>query len=169
MCDNVHIHPSEHLVIICATQGELLTRMPKGLWFWRIASPDDIPPDAEETAIIPPVLLMPDACAIDEYGSERCLCPVDLARTARENGYICSKKDQSGEWDPFDTHLYPSEACRAAWRGTEPTQFLRTCQICGGEVTHDLYCPSVCPRCADLGSPDCEPIPDPQKIARNIS
>ena len=39
-----------------------------------------------------------------------CLCPVDLEKTAAENGFMMSKKDEMGEWDPFDTHFYEQGA-----------------------------------------------------------
>jgi hypothetical protein len=49
-----------------------------------------------------------DTTLIDNWGYEpdSCLCPVDFKRTAEINGYICSFKDPSGEYDPFDNHFY---------------------------------------------------------------
>lgn len=80
MCRNVIIHHRDGSATVCETLGDLRAAMPRGVW----PDPPDLPPTS-------------------------CLCPVDLDRTARENGYRVSRYAPDGTEDPFDDHLYPSE------------------------------------------------------------
>lgn len=80
MCRNAILHHRDGSATVCETLGDLRAVMPRGV------SPD-----------------LPAAA------SPGCLCPVDLDRTARENGYRVSRYAPDGTEDPFDDHLYPSE------------------------------------------------------------
>lgn len=118
MCDNVIIHNPGGSYYICRTQLELKELMPNGIWF--------IPPmsyadwsrcgegfylytgSIEKYRYIPAVESPADIELIHKHGFSKhtCLCPVDLEKTAEMNGYISSKLDRDGEFDPFDTHFY---------------------------------------------------------------
>lgn len=90
MCRNVVIHNRDGSETICNRQGELQQAMPRELWFL----PGHGDPGIE----------------YDGYDPGGCLCPVDVERTARENGYRFSRVAPDGVADPFDDHYYPSPA-----------------------------------------------------------
>ena len=77
MCRNAIIHHRDGSATVCETLGDLRAAMPRGVW----PDPPDLPPTS-------------------------CLCPVDLDRTARENGYRVSRYAPDGAEDVFDDHLY---------------------------------------------------------------
>lgn len=86
MCRNAIIHPRDGSATVCETLGDLRAAMPRGVW----PDPPDLPPTS-------------------------CLCPVDLDRTARENGYRVSRYAPDGTEDPFDDHLYLDCCWRALY------------------------------------------------------
>ncbi|HQC35089.1 MAG TPA: hypothetical protein PLG95_10210 [Methanoculleus sp.] len=86
MCQNAIIHHRDESETVCRCQADLRAAMPRGVWFFPPAGE----PDLEEDGFEPGV----------------CLCPVDLDRTARENGYRLSRQGPDGVEDVFDDHLY---------------------------------------------------------------
>lgn len=80
MCRNAILHHPDGTETVCRCQRDLRAAMPRGIWF-------------------PPV---PQS----GYDPASCLCPVDLPRTAQENGYRVSRYAPDGSEDVFDDHLY---------------------------------------------------------------
>ena len=87
MCRNAIIHHRDGAETVCRCQADLREAMPRGIWFFPPAGE----PDLEGGGFEPGV----------------CLCPVDLERTARANGYRLSRQGPDGVEDVFDDHLYP--------------------------------------------------------------
>jgi hypothetical protein len=94
MCRNAILHHRDGSETVCRCQADLQQAMPRGIWFFPPAGE----PDLERGGFEPGV----------------CLCPVDLDRTARENGYRLSRYAPDGTEDVFDDHLYDQA-------GREPT------------------------------------------------
>ena len=86
MCRNAILHHRDGSETVCRCQGDLHEAMPRGVWFFPPAGEPDIEGDG--------------------YEPEVCLCPVDIKRTARENGYRVSRYAPDGSEDAFDDHLY---------------------------------------------------------------
>ncbi len=86
MCRNAILHHRDGSETVCRCQADLQQAMPRGIWFFPPAGE----PDLERGGFEPGV----------------CLCPVDLDRTARENGYRVSRYAPDGTEDVFDDHLY---------------------------------------------------------------
>ena len=95
MCRNAIIHHRDGSATVCRCQDDLHEAMPRGVWFFPPAGEPDLEGDGFD----------PDAC----------LCPVDLDRTARENGYRVSRYAPDGTEDPFDDHLYLDCCWRALY------------------------------------------------------
>lgn len=121
MCDRVIIHNErDDNIVTCKTQKELMEQMKNGLYFFPPLTYADwsnpvfsvgfyLSMGAKEGKKWIPAIDQPnDLNLIDWHGYSpgSCLCPVDLERTAIENGYVYSKIDPEGEFDPFDTHFY---------------------------------------------------------------
>ena len=94
MCRNAILHHRDGSETVCRCQADLQQAMPRGIWFFPPAGE----PDLERGGFEPGV----------------CLCPVDLERTARANGYRLSRQGPDGVEDVFDDHLYDQA-------GREPT------------------------------------------------
>ncbi len=86
MCRNAILHHRDGSETVCRCQADLQQAMPRGIWFFPPAGE----PDLERGGFEPGV----------------CLCPVDLERTARANGYRLSRQGPDGVEDVFDDHLY---------------------------------------------------------------
>lgn len=115
MCRAVAIHDKidQHgYPLRCKTQNELLHAMSNGIWFvppidyafWAMYCQDRYIDGHHVPAIPAPE----DWSLIERHGFNpgTCLCPVDIVKTAGENGYICSEIDELGEPDCFDYHFY---------------------------------------------------------------
>ena len=108
MCENVIIHMASGRELICKDQQDLNLFMRKGLCFEPPLTPAEewyyLTEDGKFQA---PQNLHDPLNDLDHgYHSRYCLCPVDLEKTAKINGFRYSKKDVNGEYDPFDTHFY---------------------------------------------------------------
>lgn len=103
MCDNVIIHKKDGTEIICECQKDLMEQMPNGIWYCPPLTYAEWVEYFQDYSVPPTIIEL-----IDFYGytPTACLCPVNLKRTAKENGYMYSKDDPNGEWDAFDTHFY---------------------------------------------------------------
>lgn len=86
MCRNAILHHRDGSETVCRCQADLQQAMPRGIWFFPPAGEPDLERDGFEPGV--------------------CLCPVDLDRTARENGYRLSRYAPDGTEDVFDDHLY---------------------------------------------------------------
>lgn len=85
MCSGVIIHRPGQEDYRCDTQGELAQAI-------GLENIDFIDyPDFEKSTFEPTV----------------CLCPIDIDSTAKKAGFVLSKTDPNGEYDPFDDHFYP--------------------------------------------------------------
>lgn len=89
MCRNAILHHADGTETVCRCQQDLLAAMPRGIWF---------PP-------IPRIWFA--RRLVQGYDPSSCLCPIDLPRTAQENGYRVSRFAPDGTEDVFDDHLYP--------------------------------------------------------------